>query len=147
MRFILRTQQNREALDKALDDYYNGWKIQAGFGKPWEVIVQPETKKRTSLLNSKMWAVLAQLEPIDWHGFSLSRYEWKDMLTGSLKALKSVPNMEGNGFVVCGQSTRDMPSKDIWDIIEAAYALGTSKGIRFIEPKEDLMRPVRPRKE
>jgi len=143
MRFVLRTQQNRDALDKALDDYYNGWKIQQGFGKPWEVIVQPETKQRTSVLNAKMFAVLAQLEKVDWYGFKLTRYQWKDMITGSIKQLPIVPNMDNSGFVVCGQSTHNMPSKDIWDIIEAAYAIGTSKGIRFVEPTEDRSNATR----
>lgn len=93
--------------------------------------------KRSNVLNAKMWATLKQLEPIDWYGTHLIKEEWKDVITASLKRLKVVPGIDG-GFVVCGQSTKNMPSKDIWDVIETAYSLGAQRGIRFIEPIEDL---------
>lgn len=93
--------------------------------------------KRSNVLNAKMWAVLTQLEPIDWYGNHLTKEEWKDVITASLKRQKIVPGIDG-GFVVCGLHTREMPSSDIWDVIDTAYALGSERGIRFIEPLEDL---------
>jgi hypothetical protein len=93
--------------------------------------------KRSNVLNAKMWAVLTQLEPIEWYGNRLTKEEWKDVITASLKRQKIVPGIDG-GFVVCGLHTRDMPSGEIWDVIDTAYALGSERGIRFIEPIESL---------
>lgn len=109
--------------------------LPADIDRPIEVRILEH--KRSNVLNAKMWAVLAQLEPIDWYGNRLDKDEWKDVITASLKRLKVVPGIDG-GFVVCGQSTRNMPNKDICDVIEVAYSLGSSRGIRFIEPLQDL---------
>lgn len=110
---------------------------QALLNAPDGMVVTIAEPKRSNVLNAKMWAVLTQLEPIDWYGFRLPKEEWKDVITASLKRQKIVPGIDG-GFVVCGQHTSTMPSREIWDVIEAAYALGASKGIRFVEPIEDI---------
>ncbi len=104
---------------------------------PDGMVITIQEQKRSNILNAKMWAVLTQLEPIDWYGCRLTKEEWKDVITAYLKRQKVVPGLDG-GFVVCGQHTRNMPSREIWDVIETAYALGSSKGVRFIEPLEDV---------
>jgi hypothetical protein len=87
-----------------------------------------------------MYAVLAQLEPIDWYGHKLNRVEWKDMITAVLKKQRTMPGIEG-GFVVLGEHTRSMSTREVWDIVEYAYAFGISKGIVFVEPIEHLDPP------
>ena len=91
-----------------------------------------EAPRRSTAANDLMWAVLTQLEPIDWHGFKLTKEEWKDVITASLKRQKAVPGIDG-GFVVLGARTSKMSGAEISEVIEAAYALGASKGITFTE--------------
>ncbi|MFA5380025.1 MAG: recombination protein NinB [Dehalococcoidia bacterium] len=118
--------------------------VEAIKAAPDGMIVRIEDPKRSNVLNAKMWAVLTQLEPIDWYGFKLNKEEWKDMITAVLKRQRTVPGLEG-GFVVLGEHTRNMPAREIWDIIEYAYSLGASKCIQFVEPIEDIQPTGRPR--
>lgn len=98
--------------------------------------VEVRKPKRSSKLNSLMWVVLAQLEPIDWYGYKLSKDEWKDMITAVLKRQKVVPGIEG-GFVVVGEKTREKSAQEIRDIIDYACAFAASKGIT-IKMLEDI---------
>lgn len=122
LKFILRpaphpSRQNALAAVKCADD---------------EMVIMIKQPTRTLAQNALMWATLKQLEPIDWYGYHLTKEEWKDVITSSLKRLKVVPGIDG-GFVVCGASTSRMSIKAMDDVIEAAYALGSSKGIKFID--------------
>jgi hypothetical protein len=91
-----------------------------------------EDKKRSASQNRLMWAVLNQLTPIDWYGNKLTKEEWKDMITASIKRQKVVPGIDG-GFVVLGARTSKMTIKEMNEVIEAAYAFGATHGIRFVE--------------
>lgn len=91
-----------------------------------------EARKRSQEQLRKMWSVLSQLCPIDWYGNRLSKEEWKWVITAGLKKTKSVPGIEG-GFVILGQSTKDMSDKEMSDVIEYALWFGNSRGIRFVE--------------
>ena len=79
-----------------------------------------------------MWSVLAQLEPIEWYGATLTKEEWKDVLTASIKRQRVVPGLEG-GFVVCGSSTSKMSAAELSEVIEVAFAFGAQQGILFKE--------------
>jgi hypothetical protein len=86
---------------------------------------------RTSEQNRLMWAVLTDLsEQVDWYGQHLSKGEWKDVLTASLKRQKVVPGLDG-GFVVCGAGTSKMTVAEMTELIELAMAFGTEKGVVF----------------
>ena len=80
-----------------------------------------------------MWSILTQLEPIDWYGNHLTKEEWKDVITASLRRQRVVPGIDG-GFVVCGERTSKMSIAAMNEVIEAAYALGSTKGITFTSP-------------
>ena len=94
----------------------------------WLVEIREPT--RTSAQNALMWVVLQQLTGIDWYGSHLTREEWKDVITASLKRQKVVPGLDG-GFVICGQSTSRMSGKEISDVIEVAYKIGAERGVKF----------------
>ncbi len=87
---------------------------------------------RSLAQNALMWAVLTQLTPIDWYGNHLTKEEWKDVITASLKQQKVVPGIDG-GFVVCGDHTSRMTIPEMNDVIELAYSVGSQHGIRFID--------------
>ena len=100
--FILRPypHPSRVNLMDYLAECQDGW------------LVTIEKPKRSNQQNALMWAVLTQLEPIDWYGNHLTKEEWKDVITASIKRLRVVPGIDG-GFVVCGQSTSNMTIKDM----------------------------------
>lgn len=51
-----------------------------------------------------------------------------------------MPNLEGTGFIVLGQSTRVMSKKELSDLLELAYAFGAAHGVKWSEKtKTDLM--------
>lgn len=54
--FILRTPINHAALYKFLDDPQTGWKAAAASGKPYQVVIEPEKKKRSIPANARYWA-------------------------------------------------------------------------------------------
>ena len=120
--FILRPypHASRVNLMAYLAECQDGW------------LVTIEKPKRSNQQNALMWAVLTQLEPIDWYGNHLTKEEWKDVITASIKRLRVVPGIDG-GFVVCGQNTSNMTIKEMNEVIEAAYALGSTHGVQFVE--------------
>ena len=94
------------------------------------VTIRPATRSLSQ--NALMWALLIQLEPLDWYGNHLTSNEWKDVITASIKRQRVVPGIDG-GFVVCGSSTSKMSIKDMNEVIEATLAFGITKGITFKE--------------
>ena len=132
MRFILRTQQNREALDKALDDYYNGWKIQAGFGKPWEVIVQPETSKRSNKANRFYRGLLTDIEEQSVEqGRRFTADVWHEFHKQEFIGIVDLPNGKQ-----IGQTSTDLSSGEFSDFCQRVMAYHAQKyGVVFTEPK------------
>jgi hypothetical protein len=80
-----------------------------------------------------MWAVLTDLsEQVEWYGQKLTKENWKDVLTASLKRQKVAPGLDG-GFVVLGASTSKMTVAEMTELIELAMAFGAEKGVEFKE--------------
>ena len=85
--------------------------------------------------NAKLWAMLADLaRQTDWHGVKLSSEEFKDLLSAGLVKSKVVPNMEGSGFVILGQRTSKLSTRQFADLIELVYAFGAERNVRWSEP-------------
>lgn len=106
---------------------------------PLVVCIQEMT--RTLEQNARMWATLTDIsKQVEWHGLKLTNGEWKHVFTATLKGQKTVPNLEGTGFIVLGQSTRVMSKKELSDLLELAYAFGAAHGVKWSEKtKTDLM--------
>lgn len=91
-------------------------------------------EKRSNDQNSKLWPMLTDIErQVVWHGYKLTREEWKDVLTAGLKSQKVVPGIDG-GFVVIGARTSKMRKKEFCDLVELIYAFGAEQGVRWSEP-------------
>ncbi|SCC28491.1 recombination protein NinB [Gilliamella intestini] len=106
---------------------------------PLVVCIQEMT--RTLEQNARMWATLTDIsKQVNWHGLTLTPEEWKHVFTATLKGQKTVPNLDGTGFIVLGQSTRRMSKKELSDLLELAYAFGAEKGVNWSEQsKTDLL--------
>lgn len=115
--------------------------IQAITMAPDGSVVKILPPKRSTQQNALMWSLLSQLVPKDWYGNHLTKEEWKDVITASLKRQKVVPGLDG-GFVVCGEHTSTMSIKEMGDVIEATLAFGAQQGIKF----KDVHLPEPPEK-
>ncbi len=90
---------------------------------------------RTADQNARMWAMLTDVSrQVVWYGAKLSKEDWKDVLSASLKAQKAVPGIDG-GFVVVGSSTSAMSKRMLSDLVELIGAFGAEHKVVWTEPK------------
>ena len=105
--------------------------------KPWafaghRLIVEVREETRSDAQNNLMFSRLADISSqVEWHGMKLSRYDWKDMATASLKKQRAVPNLDGTGFVVLGQRTSKMTRAEMTELIDFLGALGDQHGVKW----------------
>ncbi|MCX8641694.1 recombination protein NinB [Gilliamella sp. B3781] len=106
---------------------------------PLVVCIQEMT--RTLEQNARMWATLTDIsKQVVWHGLTLTAEQWKHVFTATLKGQKTVPNLDGTGFIVLGQSTRVMSKRELSNLLELAYSFGAEKGVKWSEKaKSDLL--------
>ena len=129
-RVIRSIDQIRSALEWATDAARRG----LDGGKPVVLTVTRETRSLES--NAKMWAMLGEVAAqLTWHGLKLSPDDWKNMFTASLKRQRSVPNIDGNGFVMLGESTSRMTVSEMNDLITLMDAFGAEHGVKFRAPE------------
>ena len=98
------------------------------------LVVSIQEMTRTLEQNARMWATLTDIsEQVVWHGLKLTPEEWKHVFTATLKGQKTVPNLDGTGFIILGQSTRAMSKKEFSNLLELAYAFGAEQGVKWSE--------------
>ena len=111
----------------------NAWGIVQtihAMGKDATVTVAEET--RTLAQNRLMWDMLGDVaKQVTWYGVKMTDQEWKHFFSAILKGQKSVPNLEGTGFIVIGQSTSNMPISEMSDMIALMDAFGAERDVRF----------------
>ena len=91
---------------------------------------KPET--RSTAQNSLLWSALTDLSrQVVWHGMKLSPDDWKCMCTAALKKQRHVPGLDGNGFVVLGESTSKMTKAEMTELIEFIHYTGASHGVKW----------------
>lgn len=101
--------------------------IQAG--NKLELTIKRE--KRSLDQNSLLWSVLTDLsKQVKWYDQTLTKEEFKDLLTAGLKKQKAVPGIDG-GFVMLGTSTSSMTKEEMSDLITLAHAFGDERGVKW----------------
>ena len=99
------------------------------FAAPVQVDISLYKKRRSNDQNAKMWAMLTDVsDQVDWAGERLTKENWKDMFTASLKKQRAVPGIDG-GFVVLGARTSEMSTSDISDLIEIMNAFASENEV------------------
>jgi hypothetical protein len=94
-------------------------------------VVAIKEKTRSSLQNSKMWAMLTDIaHQVSWHGQHLTKDEWKCVFSAGLKRQKVVPGID-NGFVVIGAHTSKMSIAEMAELIEFATAFGCQHQVKW----------------
>ena len=80
---------------------------------PHGYVVEIKEKTRSLEQNSLLWALLTDVSrQVDWYGRRLSPENWKNVFSAALKKQDVVPNIDGDGFVVLGQSTSKMGKRE-----------------------------------
>lgn len=102
---------------------------------PEGYVCEIKEKTRTLDQNAKLWPMLQDISrQVCWYDNWLTKEEWKDFFTATVRNLKVIPNMEKTGFVAVGCSSSNMGKKMFADMIEIMYAFGAEHGVRWSEP-------------
>lgn len=119
--FRLVTSQARDNALRAIAEAPAGYCVTVG--EPTRSLEQ----------NALLWPLLQKLaDQVVWHGVKLSKEDWKDMLTASLRKQRAVPGIDG-GFVVFGERTKTYTKAQFSELIELLYAFGAQHGVQFEE--------------
>ncbi|MBJ9866279.1 recombination protein NinB [Citrobacter amalonaticus] len=100
------------------------------YDKPIIVTIQDRT--RSLQQNKMLWSCLGDVSrQVNWHGRWLDAESWKCIFTAALKKQDVVPNLNGDGFVVLGQSTSKMRVGEFGELLELIQAFGTEHGVKW----------------
>lgn len=118
--FVMAHQEARRRAVMAIQNAPDGYVVK----------ITPPT--RTLEANAAMWAALNDVaRQVVWHGRKLDAESWKHIFSSSLKKQDVVPNLDGTGFVVIGQSTSKFTKGEMADMIELVRAFGTEYGVKW----------------
>lgn len=117
---IIRDQSTRQRALQAVKEAPVGHAVR----------ISPPTRSLEA--NAAMWAMLADVAAqVVWHGRKLDSESWKHIFTSSLKRQDVVPNLDGTGFVVLGQSTSNMSKAEMSDLLELISAFGAERNVKW----------------
>lgn len=99
--------------------------------------VEVKAAKRSLDQNSRMWAMLTDVaRQVEWHGKKLTPDDWKLIFLDGLKGeIRSVPNLDNNGFVSLRRSS-DLSKGEMSDLMELMSAFGAEHGVTFHDRAE-----------
>lgn len=93
--------------------------------------------KRSDAQNRLLWQRLTDLsDQVEWYGQKLSKEDWKDMMTASLRKSRVVPGIDPGSFVVMGLHTSTMTKDEMSNLMELIAAFGSERGVVFKEDSE-----------
>ena len=97
--------------------------------------VDVKAAKRSLPQNDRMWAMLTEVaRQLPWHGVKLRPDDWKLIFLDALtRELRTVPNLDGTGFVNLGRSSSDLSKTEMTDLIEVIFKFGAQHGVVFAD--------------
>jgi hypothetical protein len=95
--------------------------------------VEFKQAKRSIPQNDRLWAMLTDVaQQLKWHDMKLRPDDWKLVFLDALKReVRTVPNLDGTGFVNLGRSSSDLSKGEMSDLMELIAAFGTQHGVVF----------------
>lgn len=97
---------------------------------PVGYVVEVKERTRSIEQNSLLWSLLTDVSrQVEWYGRKLAPEDWKHVFSSALRKQDVVPNIEGNGFVVLGQSTSKMGKREFSDLVELIYSFGAERNV------------------
>jgi len=94
--------------------------------------VEFKAHKRTIPQNDLMWSLLTDVaRQLPWHGQRLTPDDWKLVFLDALKGeVRTVPNLDGNGFVSLRRSS-DLSKSEMSEMIDLIMCFGAEHGVEF----------------
>ena len=93
------------------------------------------TREQRNLLN----AACGDLAQIRWHGFSLSKDDWRHMIAGTILGWRLMPGIdrgEGNaGLIMLGGSSLNLDKEQCTDAITQAFLIGDDPTTQGLDAK------------
>lgn len=106
-------------------------------GGPVEVRVSRADEARSADQNAKQWAMYSDLsEQLQWHGMTLSKEQFKDLLSHDWSSQIIVPAISG-GFCALGIKTSKLKKREMAELIELTYAFGAEHGVKWSEAAQE----------
>ena len=106
-------------------------KIKDALNAGHKLEIEVKREKRSLDQNALFWSCLTDLsKQVKWYDQTLTKEEFKDLLTAGLKKQKAVPGIDG-GFVMLGTSTSSMTKDEMSDLITLAHAFGDERGVKW----------------
>ena len=103
------------------------------------VVIRLGRPRRTLDQNRKLWPMCTDIAvQVQWHGQTLSKEDWKDLFTGSLKGQTPLPGVNG-GVVFVGGGSSKLNVREFCDLIESIYAFGSEYGVTWSEKSQDAI--------
>ena len=99
---------------------------QAPLGHRITVLEPKHSDKQRGKLNGMCGDIAKQA---DHHGVKLSKDDWRHLISNMVFKGRIVPNLDGDGFVNLTPSTAEMSSAQFNAMIEAAYFIGSERGV------------------
>ena len=98
--------------------------------------VEFKRSRRSLPQNARMWAMLTDVSrQLPWHGVKLPPDDWKLIFLDALKReVRTVPALDGRGFVNLGRSSSDLTKEEMSDLMELIAAFGAEHGVVFSDP-------------
>ena len=70
----------------------------------------------------------------------IDKDSWRWIFCGTYKGWKTVPAIEGAGFVMLGVSSRNLTVEEAGDVMMMIEAFGAERGVIWSDPEEAAMR-------
>lgn len=117
-------EEGRRIAHAMIDKMADGWRVE--FLRPL----------RSPAQNRVMWPMLADLSAqVYWYGHWLTDWDWKDVMTASLRKCKVVPTIEHDGLVPLGLHTSEMSDEEFSALLEQIQYFGAREGVVWSAPK------------
>lgn len=90
--------------------------------EPWREMLSDQQRK---ILNAACGDLAAQLK---WHGFSLSKDDWRHFIAGTILGWRMLPGIDRGegapGFVMLGGSSLDLTKERCTEAIDLVFSIG-----------------------
>jgi hypothetical protein len=121
---IVLTEETKAAIHERIDKLKDGSRV--SFAGP----------KRTLDQNAYMWAMLTDIsEQVIWYGEHLTKDDWKNVCTASLRKSRTVPTIDGDGLVPLGLYTSEMSEEEMAALLMLIRAFGDEQRVKWKAPK------------
>ena len=102
-----------------------------------EIWKEALTEQQRKILNAACGDLADQIK---WHGFSLSKDDWRHMLAGTMLGWRMMPGIDlGDGrpagFIMLGGSSLNLSKAQCIDAITMAFAIGDAPESQGIDAK------------